>query len=197
MDNEGGYGGVVESVEAIRSAFAANGPYHGLFGFSQGGSFVALLLQLHALHRAARQSATPLSALLPPALCASPSLSPLLALDYSFLDSVRFALLFASFIPRDPAYRAVFLDGRWPILQRTVHVMGQGDKNIAITASEELSSCCREPTVVVHSGGHHVPSDKEHRERYIAFVTSEIDTATEATEEKAEAEHAPPVADHS
>ena len=173
VEADGEYSGVVDSIDAVRRLFLTSGPFDGLLGFSQGGSFVALLLQLHTAHRTARDTHTPLPQLLPPSLALSPSLAPLLSLDYAFLDSVTFALLFAAFIPRAPGLRELFLHPPPPIpriSQRTLHVMGEGDRNIELKASEELMSAFAHAEIRRHTGGHHVPSEKESRALYVQFI---------------------------
>ena len=173
VEADGEYSGLVDSIAAIRSLFLSSGPFDGLMGFSQGGSFLALLLQLHNLHTTARVTHTPLTSLLPPALAHSASLAPLLSLDFSFLDSVHFALLFAAFIPRAPGLRQLFLQpppSMPRIPQHSLHIMGEGDRNIELTASEELMAAFAHCETMRHTGGHHVPSDRDSRAVYIRFV---------------------------
>ena len=163
---------MADSIAAVRAACkeAAAEPYSGLLAFSQGAAFAALLLQLHALHRLAVQRGSSLSSLLPSSLAASPSLLPLLNVDYSFLDSLRFAILVAAFVPRDPDIRALFELRLAPISLRTLHVMGSTDSNIAAAASEEVAACCLAPELFRHGGGHLVPAAKDARAIYIAFL---------------------------
>jgi len=111
----------------------------------------------------------------------------LCSVDYSFLGTIHFALLFSAFIPRDPILRdTLYLSRRWVIGRgggsgsggvRVMHVMGEQDRVIAIEASRELVGCFDESAVevVVHSGGHHVPSGKPDRLRYGEFIQQQVE----------------------
>ena len=187
----GRYTGLLDSIRTIRSlCTAAPQPYSGLLGFSQGGSFASLLLQLRQVWQAAQREGRSMLDMGPAAWRDSDVMRDVCSIDYDFLSSIRFALLFSAFIPRDPILRtSLYLSHHYPIggdRLHTLHVMGEQDRVIAIEASRELVSCFEQAAgaaagsggsvveVVEHSGGHHVASDKAMRLRYVEFIQRQV-----------------------
>ena len=78
----GEYAGVMETMEQVRRHVAENGPYDGLFGFSQGACLATMLLREAALAIAAGEATT--------------------------LPGVKFVILSSGFLPRDPELRERF-----------------------------------------------------------------------------------------
>ena len=178
----GHYTGLLDSITHIRTlCTTAPQPYSGLLGFSQGASFTSLLLQLRQLWQAAQRDGAAMLDMGPAEWRDSAAMREVCSLDYAFLSSVRFALLFSAFVPRDPALRQLFTSHRFPIGGgglRSLHVMGEQDRVIAIDSSRELAQCFEQAggedgggvEVVVHGTGHHVPSDAAMRRRYVEFI---------------------------
>ena len=182
----GHYTGLLDSINTIRLlCTAAPQPYSGLLGFSQGASFTSLLLQLRQLWQAAQREGRPMIDMGPESWRDSPVMRDVCSLHYGFLSSIRFALLFSAFIPRDPTLRTtLYLPHHHPIAGplHTLHVMGEQDRVIAIESSRELVGCFESGgesvvEVVEHSGGHHVPSDKAMRLRYVEFIQRQVTMA--------------------
>ena len=186
----GQYSGLLESITTIRSLCTATPqPYSGLLGFSQGASFTSLLLQLRQLWKSAQREGRAMIDIGPAAWRDSEAMCDVCSIDYDFLSSISFALLFSAFIPRDPTLRnGLYLPRLHPIAGlQSLHVMGEQDRVIAIESSRELVGCFVNDgavgsgsvvEVVEHSGGHHVPSDKAMRLRYVEFIQRQVAVAT-------------------
>ena len=156
----GHYIGLLESIHTVRDLCStAPQPYSGVLGFSQGGSFTSLLLQLRQVWQAAQRDERAMIDMGPAAWRDSELMRELCSIDYDFLSSIRFALLFSAFIPRDPILRnTLYLSRLHPIGGRlhTLHVMGEQDRVIAIESSRELVGCFEQTgsgESVVGSGG--------------------------------------------
>jgi hypothetical protein len=132
--------GLAGSLAAVSAKFAADGPYDGLFGFSQGGALVAALALTTRFH------------LLAPGAAADPAaagLSPAAAEVLAAAAAVRFqfAVVVSGFLPNDSALlelEALLLARGLPALPvqgvRSLHVLGRGDLLVPPEASRAVLS---------------------------------------------------------
>ncbi|KND04666.1 uncharacterized protein SPPG_00381 [Spizellomyces punctatus DAOM BR117] len=88
--------------------------------------------------------------------------------------SPLFSIHFSGFLPKSPAY-IVLLDSIPPQIP-SLHVMGQGDTWVSIERSRYLAERFGQGRkVVVHDGGHFIPTNAEHRRTYREFVARFIE----------------------
>lgn len=141
--------GFQESVEAISAAAARDGPFHGILAFSQGAAFAA---QLAAMQEEG-------------------AIQP---------GGVRFefCILVAGFVSRSsgPHHQARLSALRQPISVKSLHVMGTTDKVIPRERSEELLAYFERPEVLVHEGGHYVPTGGDAKLAYRSFLARARDS---------------------
>jgi pimeloyl-ACP methyl ester carboxylesterase len=153
-----------QSLDVIDHACAAEGPFDGLFAFSQGASLAALVMALGELRE--RGVAVPED--VPIALGAH--------------TTFRFAAMVAGFLPgegRTRAYvpevdagaplRSVF-EAASPVRNAAFVMYGASDRVIPAERSERLARMFASPVVTTHDGGHHVPSSSVIRKAFRGFV---------------------------
>lgn len=121
------YGGVDESVQAVRAALREHAPIHGLFGFSQGSGVISYLLA-----RAANDD----------------------KFEAPELRAVQFAILVSGFKPRDTAMQPLFKDGS--IRTPTLVVIGDADTIIKPEVTLQQATLFADVTIAHHLGGHNV-----------------------------------------
>lgn len=143
--------GFEQSLTTIVEAFELHGPFHGLMGFSQGAALVALLCLLKA-----RQP------------------------DF-FSDKVtfQFAIMVAAFRSRSSRH-AEFFDQTNPLFKKvqipTLHVIGDSDRIIDRSMSEEILTFFDCPSVMHHSGAHFVPASSRQKMGYLGFLSKVYET---------------------
>ncbi|KAI8987299.1 serine hydrolase FSH [Mycotypha africana] len=144
---DGFYQGFKESVTFLKEFMIKEGPFDGIFGFSQGACLAAIML-ICMENRA-----------LMPDLFNSDFKHP----------NFKFAMLCAGFVPE--AQKAT--SGIWShkITTPTLHMIGEEDKLIQPALQDRLVEQCIEPTVIRHAGGHVVPSNAASRNETVAFVS--------------------------
>ena len=151
------YTGLQEGLSTIAAAITTEGPFDGVIGFSQGAcaaAIVASLLDSHAparFHAFSLQSdnpVTPFSIL--------PSQQPL-----------KFAVIYSGFLAPGKRY-AAFYDP--PIRVPTLHFLGQLDGVVEEGRSRALVERCEGARVVVHPGGHFLPSQRPWLDAVCGFV---------------------------
>ncbi|GAA5887505.1 hypothetical protein JCM6882_001433 [Rhodosporidiobolus microsporus] len=141
-----------ETLVYLRDILEKQGPFDGVFSFSQGAACAAVLT----------------------ALLENPSLDPIFAAppkDPSVQwppQPFKFAILSAGFFPLDPRVSAYFdIKPKTPAL----HVLGRGDTIVGEERSVPLTKAFESARVEWHEGGHHTPSKASWRrffEQYIA-----------------------------
>lgn len=139
-----------EAALFVHEHIRNTGPYDGLCGFSQGAALIALLCLSSALDQD-----YPLEERLP-------SLSS---------TGVRFVMLFGGYLPEGlPSLAKV--DCEWAIMtdMPSLQVWGQADKQVPSGRSEKLSKIFKTPTLLVHAGGHYIPTNHSERALYRNFV---------------------------
>jgi hypothetical protein len=169
------YSRLDESVSVIRSALSRE-RIDGLFCFSQGAAFGALLLALQRYGTLTQRLPEQLSdeerTLLERA---RPVVEPLAAaggeadMTFSWLSGVRFAVFVSGFVPRAAALQVLF-PPRLPLVAASLHVLGTEDKNVSNEESQRLAALFPNGEHCVHDGAHIVPSDKQNRAKIHAFL---------------------------
>eukprot|EP01062_Namystynia_karyoxenos_P057403 TRINITY_DN48433_c0_g1_i1.p2 TRINITY_DN48433_c0_g1~~TRINITY_DN48433_c0_g1_i1.p2 ORF type:complete len:256 (+),score=83.00 TRINITY_DN48433_c0_g1_i1:91-768(+) len=84
------------------------------------------------------------------------------------LPRFHFAGVIAGYLPKDPVHRPATGAEAFPI--PSIHVWGETDRVISAELSSEACELFADPVTYRHGGGHFVPSDKEFRKAFRAFV---------------------------
>ncbi len=174
-EQEGGvevvYEGIEEGLQRIADYIRAEGPFDGVIGFSQGAAAAAMVAAL--LEGKARKEAFD-------ALAGNKTKKKNgggMRYPECFLDGdggfvqgpLRFAVCYSGFRAPGGLY-AGFYEPR--IRTRVLHVLGQVDVVVDEGRGRGLVGACEggEGRVVVHPGGHFVPSQKAWLDAVVGFV---------------------------
>ncbi|KAK6952484.1 hypothetical protein Daesc_007023 [Daldinia eschscholtzii] len=156
----GAYRGFEQGMHAIATAIAdAGGDVDGVCGFSQGGAVAALVAS--ALEHPHRD--------LPPSRPseAAAAAEPEAAADWSWVPALRkannnkplrFCVIYSGFYAPLDSLRWLYDP---PIATPTLHFLGSLDTVVEESRSKGLVERCKDPTVIVHPGGHYVPVAKD------------------------------------
>ncbi|GAA5857568.1 hypothetical protein JCM8547_004273 [Rhodosporidiobolus lusitaniae] len=126
------------TLRYLRHILETQGPFDGVWGFSQGGATAALVA----------------------ALCENPSLDPIFAappkiLSLAPIRPMKFAVIIAGFIPAGLGAEKYYTKKvRTPLL----YVYGTGDVLVGEHRAEPLINSFSNRRVVFHSGGHFTPT---------------------------------------
>jgi len=134
------YDGWPRTREAIASISDSEGPFDGVFGFSQGAALAALLVCLRS---------------------ALPAPHRPLAFD--------FVMMAGAFLAIDPAL-AKFYSARASYDLPSVHIFGQADSVVPAAYSQKVAAQFKDPLVLQHDGGHVIASTQSIREQIVAFL---------------------------
>ncbi|RYP20679.1 hypothetical protein DL765_002629 [Monosporascus sp. GIB2] len=175
----GAYAGFEAGMRRVAEAVRGAGGVDGVCGFSQGGCLAALV-------------AAALEGRSPPAGCPSPSspASASEAADWTWLDDLRaanggrplkFCVVYSGFWAPVPGLQ--WLYGGSPgdgagnppeksglITTPTLHFLGSLDSVVEESRSRALIDRCRDPVVVEHPGGHHVPVARDRVMPLVGFL---------------------------
>lgn len=155
------YTGIPAGLERVAETIRAEGPFDGVIGFSQGGALAALVAS---------------------ALEANPA--RLLPGEYRLSDEVdgtrravcqngmvqpplKFAIIYSGFLAIDSTCN-VFFEPK--INTPTMHFLGQLDSIVDEARSRRLVEACVNSEVVVHVGGHFVPSQRANMDTLVVFI---------------------------
>ncbi|KAK7080662.1 Ovarian cancer-associated protein 2 [Halocaridina rubra] len=93
-------------------------------------------------------------------------------LNYSF----KFAVFVSAFISRSIPHQHLYAD---KIMLPTLHVFGETDQVIEKSMSEEFLQYFHEPQIIVHPGGHFIPTTGTPKASYIQFTDKMIELCNE------------------
>ncbi|KAL2365389.1 hypothetical protein RJZ56_001633 [Blastomyces dermatitidis] len=194
------YVGLDEGFEAVARVLAEEGPFDGVFGFSQGAAFAAIVASLLEPERKAsfkyfadikRNSNTPVL----PSDAGDPATG--IAFPASFENLThppfKFAICYSGFIAPGARYRAFY--ERPKIQTPVLHVLGSLDAIVEEARSRMLISACegdaeKEGKVIWHPGGHFLPSQRPYLDAAVRFIREcleQVDKQTgDGLEEKVE-----------
>jgi predicted esterase len=136
------YQGWSRTCDWIASLFKEEGPFDGIFGFSQGAALAALLVGLR-----------------------SPDGKPTASKPLTF----NFAIMIGAFLANDPALTSLCQEKASYDLP-SIHVIGQSDFIVPSDYSREVSQQFKNPLVLEHSGGHIIAGTPEIRKQISAFL---------------------------
>jgi len=137
------YKGWERTRAAIVALFDAQGPFDGVFGFSQGAALTGLLVGLRVRGSADDPKERPLH--------------------------FDFAMMVGGFSSNDPDLARIYTRTIAYDLP-SIHIFGRSDSIVSIDASRTLAARFVNPALVEHAGGHVIAADPEVRERTRAFL---------------------------
>jgi acetyl esterase/lipase len=141
-DGSAGYRGWEATRAALLSVFEREGPFDGVFGFSQGAALTGLLVGLR-----------------------SPSGTPTPEKPLAF----DFAILVGGFVSRDPGLAAIY-GARDSYDLPSLHLIGRADGIVPPASSRDLAARFQNPLVLEHDGGHVIASDDATRRSVRSFL---------------------------
>uniref|UniRef100_A0AAV1U8M9 Serine hydrolase domain-containing protein n=1 Tax=Peronospora matthiolae TaxID=2874970 RepID=A0AAV1U8M9_9STRA len=127
---------VEEAIEYVANCVKQQGPFDGIFGFSQGGTLVSLIMQEQVNTRG----------------------SP-----FSF----RFAFFVSAGASSDPKYA-----NNGKIDLPSLHVIGESDAVVDNARSLALKNLFTDAKLLMHPGGHYIPTNKEPKDAFRAFFNN-------------------------
>lgn len=136
------YEGWARTFDGIVSVFRNEGPFDGIFGFSQGAALAGLLVGLRA----------------PGGL--TTERQPL-AFD--------FAVMVGGFLARDPALTRLY-EAAPSYALPSIHITGRSDAIVPKHQSLMVSAKFKNPLVLEHGGAHMIPSSPEIRSQVSNFL---------------------------
>ena len=150
------YDGMREGFEALMTVIRNDGPFDGVLGFSQGGAMAAMLASaLEGREWPESQLGFP---------------SPFKELEsISSQHSLKFAMIYSGFKVLDTRCEAFFSP---MITTPTCHFIGSLDTVVEEGRSRALIEACKSPQVIIHPGGHFLPSQKAWLDAAIVFLSS-------------------------
>jgi predicted esterase len=149
FSEDGKYTGLEDSLEILLKYMKEEGPFDGIFGFSQGSSMAAVLCAHLELEKEKGNPDIP--------------------------DIPRFVMLFSGFRPDDTTYDKYF-NTEHKLKIKSLHVYGEEDHWLAPERSKKLITYFENPTVLSHSGGHFIPMDAEKRHYYVDYIKQFLPT---------------------
>ncbi|KAI4126123.1 MAG: hypothetical protein LQ347_005101 [Umbilicaria vellea] len=163
------YLGLQEGLAKIAATIKEEGPFDGVVGFSQGGcaaGMVAALLEgterVKGFERREKEGGFPY----PSSFLRSEDSAGLVQ------PPLKFAIIYSGFAAPSEIYSG-FYDP--PITTPTLHFIGSLDSVVEEARSRKLiGACAGEEKVVVHPGGHFVPSQKAFLEAAVGFVLESL-----------------------
>lgn len=174
------YEGIEEGLQSVADCIRAEGPFDGVVGFSQGAAAAAMVASL--LEGRVRKEAFDVKA----------EKEGGMSYPASFLGEVegfvqgplKFAVCYSGFRAPGALYGG-FYEPR--IRTKVLHVLGQVDVVVDEVRGMQLVGSCEggEERVVVHPGGHFVPSQKPWLDAVVGFVKECVE-GEEKGEEKEE-----------
>ncbi|CDS04144.1 hypothetical protein LRAMOSA07098 [Lichtheimia ramosa] len=144
---EGYYAGFKESVEYLKDVLVKEGPFDGIFGFSQGACLAAVMAEL----------------------LENRSLMPHLVSPEFEHPAFRFAIVAAGFKPESQDATQNLFKGK--IKTPSMHLIGEADSLIVPERMLALADVFEDPIIFKHPGGHLVPTNAASRNDILAFVS--------------------------
>lgn len=173
------YVGIDDAFDEIAKVLKAEGPFDGVIGFSQGACFaavVASLLEGESRRRAFEQAQT--------------KSAHALAYPKSFEDlehpPLKFGIVYSGFIPPGDRYKGIYNP---PIETPLCHFIGSLDSVVEEKRTQALvdaSGGNDKTQVVIHPGGHFVPTSKQYLDVAAAFIQQQMGPKVEQNGQKEE-----------
>ncbi|TYZ58057.1 hypothetical protein PybrP1_001288 [[Pythium] brassicae (nom. inval.)] len=121
------YSNVEDAIEFVAKVCREQGPFDGVFGFSQGGMLASFVLQ----HQLKTQDPSP------------------------------FAFSFGIFASAPQSVDPQFVNLSVKLSFPSLHIIGESDTVVAPERCMQLAETFVEPRVLLHPGGHYIPTNKD------------------------------------
>lgn len=157
QNKEGGFFGLEDSLDFLGKYMHERGPFHAIWGFSQGACLAGMLASLLQEKQAAH------------------SLRKLMPVD---LPAPKASVVFSGFRARFSQYDSVYEPG---IDVPMLHVIGEDDPLVNSERSEALRRVCLRGQFLKHAGGHNIPKSEDDAEVIAKFMSSCISTNSAGT----------------
>lgn len=173
------YIGIEDAFEEVAKVLKAEGPFDGVIGFSQGACFAAVVASL--LEGESRRKAFQEAQSRSKHAISYPK-------SFSDLDHppLKFGIVYSGFIPPGERYEALYK----PTIQTPLcHFVGSLDTVVEEARTQKLVDAAggnEQTQVVVHPGGHFVPTSKQYLDIAAAFAQHHINSKPEQNGEKPE-----------
>lgn len=157
----GEYVGLEQGLQCIADVLHRHGPIDGVIGFSQGAAAAAMVVAL--LEPGRRQAFD----------AAQADNSNCLSFPQAFANidhsSLRFVVCYSGIVSKHPPYAAFYAP---PIVTPSLHFIGSHDTIVEEDWAQELVASCEPATssVVLHPGGHFVPTGKRELGMLVSFI---------------------------
>ncbi len=148
------YQGWWRTREAIIDIFGKQGPFDGVFGFSQGAALTSILVGLRSPHGRATADKP---------LC------------------FDFALMVGGFAVADPELFKLY-DNASSYQCPTLHIIGRSDRVVPREASRQLANKFPNPLIIEHDGGHVVAATPQVRMDVRQFLNTMMNNKRQAVE---------------
>ena len=148
------YQGWQRTIDAIVSAFALQGPFDGVFGFSQGAALASLLVGLRLSGRPAASEAVG---------------STTGILSHAESLAFDFAVMVGGFVVADANLARLYGEKSNYDLP-SAHIVGRSDAVVPKEASFALASKFKNPLILEHEGGHVISNAPHIRQQFRAFL---------------------------
>jgi predicted esterase len=158
------YVGIETAFDEIAKVLKTEGPFDGVIGFSQGACFAAVVASL--LEGDTRRKAFKEAALRSPNAISYPE-------SFRTLEHppLKFGIVYSGFVPPGERYTALYVN---PEIQTPMcHFIGSLDSVVEEKRTQALVDACGGPDnteVVIHPGGHFVPTSKQYLDIAAGFI---------------------------
>lgn len=160
------YIGIEEGLATIAQCIREEGPFDGVVGFSQGAAaagMVASLLDGEQRLRGFEEAEKHGGMQYPKSFREA---------DGFVQAPMKFAVVYSGFRAPGERYDGFYVP---KIKTKTLHFMGQVDTVVEEERSRVLVRCCVEERVVVHPGGHFLPSQRPWLDACVGFVREALE----------------------
>jgi len=161
------YVGIEDAFDEVAKVLKTEGPFDGVIGFSQGACMAAVVASL--LEGQSRRQAFK---------DAQSKSTHVIAYPKSFEDldhpPLKFGIVYSGFVPPGDRYAAIYQP---PITTPMCHFIGSLDSVVEEKRTQALVDACGGTDmtqVVVHPGGHFVPSSKQYLDVAAAFIQHQM-----------------------
>ncbi|MES2352887.1 MAG: hypothetical protein V4568_00570 [Pseudomonadota bacterium] len=140
------YEGWSNTYEWAVSFFKREGPFDGVFGFSQGGALTALLVGLRSPDGKTTER------------------KPL---------AFNFAIMVGAFLAKDPNLASLYeSEANYDL--PSIHIIGLSDSIVPSEYSRMVASKFKNPLVLEHNGGHVIAATAEIRKQFSSFLEARM-----------------------
>ena len=165
------YEGMEEGLRIIGRCMKDEGPFDGVIGFSQGGCAAGMVTSLLGKMQSGEASIENFVGFLEEGLGAKTATFSA-EKDHKNLPPLNFAIVYSGFKAPGPSYESLYSSG---IQTPTLHFLGALDSVVEEGRSRALIDVCENAEVVIHPGGHFLPSQRVWMDAALRFVKKSLE----------------------